>query len=148
MSQKLALYSKLVSDPTVPNIGELLDMLLDEFMAERGCFWLESQGAVIYRGDEELKMTYPFSRQVVGAAVKTRLGLVSFDVMEDDRIAPTESVKTTQIRSCLCVPARDEKGKILAVIYFDTKTSRSFSQENLDFLIELMAFYPGAASAS
>jgi GAF domain len=142
----LGIFKELISEATDESLARLLELLLEKFSAERGCIWIESRGKVIYRGNSELKMSYPFSRQVVRAAVRTRVGLVSFDVAEDDRFQPTESINATQIRSCLCAPARNAEGGILAVVYFDDKTTRGyFTEDNLNFLIALMAEFPGAA---
>ncbi len=147
MRSDFAICQELITESTDESLGQLMDLLLDKFSAERGCLWVEAMGKVIYRGDPELKMTYPFSRQVVLAAVRTRVGLVSFDVGEDDRFQPTESIMATQIRSCLCAPARNAEGVTLAVIYFDDKTTRgNFSREHLEFLIAIMAEFPGAVS--
>ena len=136
---------KLISEPSDQNLGQMLESLLNRFSAERGCIWIEENRNVVFRGSEELMMSYPFSREVVLAAVKTRLGFMSFDAVEDDRLEPTESIMATQIRSCLCAPARDKDGHVLAVIYFDDKTSRGvFTEEDFEFVVTLMSNYPGA----
>ena len=145
MTEQLEEYIKLISSPTEESIGSLLEKLLEHFSAERGCLWSGAEGSVVYRGNEELKMSYPFSRRIVLAAVKTRLGFLSFDLKSDDRIEATESIKATNIRSCLCAPARRGDGKVLSVIYFDDNTSRGvFTEEDLEFIVELMSHYPGA----
>lgn len=146
MKTDLETLKSLLSGATDQDLGRLLEILLEEFSAERSCLWVESSDKFLYRGDPGLAKTHPFSRQVVLAAMRARVGLVSFDVSEDERIQPTESITAGQIRSCLCAPARDSDGRVVAVIYFDDKTTRGlFSQQQLDFLIELMAHFPGAS---
>lgn len=138
-------FVELMSNPTEANLGLVLELMMEEAFAERGCLWIEESKSLIYRGDEELKARFPFSRQVVETALRSGRGFVSFDSRLDDRIKPAGSIAVNDIRSCVCSAARNEAGEVLAIVYFDNKTSAgNFTEEDLAFLNEVMARYPGA----
>lgn len=138
-------FKELMANPNEYNLGMVLELLMEEHFAERGCLWIEDKKSLIYRGDEELKARFPFSRQVVETALRSGRGFVSFDSRLDDRIKPAGSIAVNDIRSCLCSAARNEKGEVLAIVYFDNKTSAgNFTEEDLAFLNDVMAEYPGA----
>lgn len=141
----IAPFKELMAEPTEENLGSVLELLMEEAFAERGCLWIEASQSLIYRGDEDLKKRFPFSRQVVETALKTGRGFVSFDSRLDERIKPAGSIAVNDIRSCLCSAARNDKGEVLAIVYFDNKTSAgNFTEEDLDFLNQVMGEYPGA----
>ena len=138
-------YQALMSDPNEENLGQVLDLLMEELFAERGCIWVDGEATPIYRGDEELRERFPFSTQVVEAAMTNGAGFVSFDSQQDDRLGPTSSIAVNSIRSCLGAAARDEAGKVLAIAYFDNKTSAgNFTEKDLALVDQVMALYPGA----
>lgn len=142
-------FAEMLSDPTEENLGLALELLMEEHFAERGCLWLESEGSrsLIYRGDEELRDRFPFSRQVVDTALNTGRGFVSFNSQTDERLDVEGSVIFHGVRSVLCTAARDEQGNALAVVYFDNKSSAgNFTDEDLKLLDQVMALYPGAVS--
>lgn len=146
MEQNLKPFQELMANPTEENLGTVLELMMEESFAERGCLWIEDKKQLIYRGDEELKARFPFSRQVVETALRTGRGFVSFDSRLDERIKPAGSIAVNDIRSCLCAAARDAQGQVLCIVYFDNKTSAgNFTEEDLHFLNEVMALYPGAA---
>lgn len=144
-------FAELLSDPTEENLGLALEMLMEEHFAERGCLWIENEGGertLIYRGDEELKDKFPFSRQVVETALETGQGFVSFNPESDERFGPEASIISHGVRSVLCSAARDDSGKPLVVVYFDNKSSAgNFTSEDLKLLDQVMALYPGACPA-
>lgn len=140
-------FADMLSDPTEENLGLALELLMEEHFAERGCLWIESEGtrSLIYRGDEELRERFPFSRQVVDTALKTGQGFVSFNSQADDRLEPDGSIMFHGVRSVLCTAARDPEGQALAVVYLDNKSSAgNFTDEDLKLLDQVMALYPGA----
>lgn len=144
----IAGYKELMGDSIdKESLTTLLEQLMEAYFAERGCLWIEAWGDYLYHGDEELRDEFPFSTQVVEAAVTTGRGFVSFDSKLDDRIAPTGSIAVHKVRSCLCAAARDTEGSVLAVAYFDNKTSAgNFTEEDLASLETIMSHFPGATA--
>ena len=143
---ELAQYKELMENPTDENLSQVLELMMEQCFAERGCLWLEDGNRIIYHGDEQLRERFPFSTQIVNRAVETGRGFVSFDSQADERLEPEGSVIANDIRSCLCAASRDAEGKVLAVAYFDNKISAgNFNEKDLDLLAGIMALYPGAA---
>ena len=133
--------------PDRESLDTLLEQLMENFFAERGCLWVEEWQDYLYQGDEELRDEFPFSTQVVETAVKTGRGFVSFDSKLDDRIAPTGSIAVHKVRSCLCAAAKNASDETLAVAYFDNKTSAgNFTEEDLENLQKIMSYFPGAVA--
>lgn len=143
-----ATYRELMGDePDREKLSSLLEQLMEAFFAERGCFWVEAWQDYLYHGDEELREEFPFSTKVVESAVKTGRGFVSFDSSLDDRIETRGSIAVHKVRSCLCSAARDADEKLLAMAYFDNKTSAGhFTEDDLANLNRIMAHFPGAVT--
>lgn len=111
---------------------ELLD-------AERGCLMITLAGfeSLIYDGDEDLNLKFPFSRNVVGQAMVGRAGLVSFqspEQMEGEGIA---SMKAHGVRAALCAPLLGPNEEDFGVIYFDTRVGKEFEQRQLEEILKL-----------
>lgn len=141
--QSLEPFKKLFSQPNFSAHERLLGMLLDTFDAERGCLWLEKTEKLIYRGDESLRNTFPFSRSVFEHVLEEGKGFITFDPSSDDRIHPLSSMNLHNVRSALCAAARDAAGEVVAVAYFDNRISAPpFSENDLAFLSDVMKLFP------
>jgi GAF domain-containing protein len=107
--------------------------------AERGCLMVTRSGkeTLLYDGDQELNLKFPFSRNVVGQAMIGRTGLVSFQSpgqLEGDGIA---SMQAHGVRAALCAPLLGPKDEDFGVIYFDTRIGKEFSQEQLEKVLQI-----------
>lgn len=142
---ELDLYSELLEEPSVKVYGQILDLLMEEIFAERGCLWLETDNAFLYRGDEELRKRFPFSRQAVDEVLEHGRSFISFDTTQDTRLRPSGSIALNNVRSCLCAACRDSSGEVLVLAYFDNGMSAGeFSQRDLDYLKAVLSLVPGA----
>ena len=92
--------------------------------AERGCVMVTRAGRemVLFAGDDELNLKFPFSRSVVSEAMVGNTGLVAFDQgsAEGDDIS---SMAMHGVRTALCVPLIGPNREDFGVIYFDTRVS-------------------------
>lgn len=146
MSQRdLTPFGGLLAWPDRPALEKLLELLMEENFAERGCLWLEETHDLIYRGDESLRIEFPFSRRVVDSVLDKGRGFVSYDTRHDERLGPTGSIAMNNVRSCLCSAARDPEGGLVAIAYFDNCSSLgNFTREDLEFLDQVMALFPSS----
>lgn len=138
-------FRDLLRDPGVDDYQTLLELLLEELFAERGCMWLERENAFVYSGDEELRREFPFSRQAVDEVLEHGRSFVSYDTTSDDRVQPTGSIAMHKVRSCLCAACRDEEGQVLVLAYFDNgMSSGQFTERDLALLKKVLSLVPGA----
>ena len=142
---ELNAFKELLSQPTQADYEKVLEMLLEQMFAERGCMWLERENAFIYHGDEELRKTFPFSRQAVDAVLADGCSFISFDSSQDERIPDSGSIVMNKMRSCLCSASTDADGNVLVLAYFDNSmNSGPFSEADLQSLRQVLALVPGA----
>lgn len=142
-------FFQLTAAPGFGDYKSLLGKLLDVLDAERGCFWFEGQTELLYRGDESLRDSFPFSRTIFDRVLEHGNGFVTFDSASDDRMGPTSSVAMHNVRSALAAAAKDEKGKVFLIAYFDNRmTAPPFSKHDLDFLQAVLDSLPGATPHS
>lgn len=125
-------------------LGELLEVVMEEVFAERGCLLLTAKTGeyIVYRGPEDLRKKFPFSRLVASQVLSRGRGLVTYDVRQNAVTAASESIATYGVRSVLCVPiTRNED--TLGILYFDNHASAGmFSADDLALvrsLAELLA---------
>lgn len=146
--EQLAAYRELLTpELATANLERVLELLMEENFAERGCLWLEERHELIYIGDDTLRLEFPFSRRVVDSVLDRGRGFVSYDSSTDARLDPKGSVMVNNVRSCLCTAARSADGELLAIAYFDNRASvGNFTEKDLTYLNEVMALFPGAAS--
>jgi len=131
--------------PGTASYQEVLEMLVVEMSAERGCLWLEQENRLLYCGDEKLHRAFPFSRQAVDSVLDRGRSFVSYDTEQDDRLEPTGSIRVNKVRSCLCAACHDKSGELLALAYFDNGMSFGiFAEEDLNLLREVLSLVPGA----
>lgn len=142
-------FVELLDDAlSTANLERVLELLMEENFAERGCFWVPNRD-LVYCGDETLRLRFPFSRNVIKSVLNKGRGFVSFDAQADERLGPSQSIAANNVRSCLCSAARDSEGVILAIAYFDNQaTGGNFTIEDLDFLNQVMQCFPGAVPAA
>lgn len=145
-SYNLEAFKKFTSTPGF-DYKRLLGKLLDVLDAERGCFWFEGSEELIYRGDQTLRDSFPFSRTIFERVLEHGNGFVTFDPASDDRIEPMSSVAMHNVRSALAAAAKDDQGQVFVVAYFDNRmTAPPFSKDDLEFLQEVMDSLPGKPS--
>lgn len=144
---RLAPFKELFKNPKTEDYERILELLLEEHFAERGCLWLEEKQSLIYRGNEELRKEFPFSRQAVNEVLGQGRGFLSFNTELDHRVRPSGSIAMNKVRSCLCAASRDAKGEVILLAYFDNSMSvGNFSPEDLDFLQQVLDLAPGAVT--
>lgn len=142
-------FRKLLETPSVEAYGQVLDHLMEEIFAERGCMWLERENAFVYRGDEELRKSFPFSRQAVDAVLEQGRSFICFDSEQDERLRPSGSIAMNKVRSCLCAACIDSEGEVLVLAYFDNgMSSGEFSERDLEYLKSVLSLVPGAVPVS
>lgn len=145
VAETLELYRDLMDAPGTASYQEVLEMLVVEMSAERGCLWLEQENRLLYCGDEKLHRAFPFSRQAVDSVLDRGRSFVSYDTEQDDRLEPTGSIRVNKVRSCLCAACHDKSGELLALAYFDNGMSFGiFAEEDLNLLREVLSLVPGA----
>lgn len=128
----------LLESEQINVLEEILDLVMEEVFAERGCLWFHQTDRLIYCGDEELRKAFPFSRKVVYNVLDEGRGFVSWDPSVDARSSASKSLKTFGIRSVLCAPVQDRKGDMHAILYFDNGASEGvFGEDDLKFLTEV-----------
>ena len=141
-------YRELLKEPTQADYENVLVLLMEQMFAERGCLWLERENAFLYNGDEELRKTFPFSRQAVDSVLDQGRCFISFDATEDERIRASASIATNNVRSCLCAACRDSAGEVLVLAYFDNSlSSGQFTEDDLEHLREVLSLVPGAVGS-
>ena len=147
-SYNLDPFLSLIDQENFSDYRRLLSKLLDVLDAERGCLWLEGQDELVYRGDESLRESFPFSRSIFERVLEHGNGFVTFDPASDDRIGPTSSVAMHSVRSALAAAAKDAEGKVFIIAYFDNRmTAPPFSKEDLQFLQQVLDALPGAVAS-
>lgn len=140
-------FTDLTGQEGFSDYNRLLGMLLDVLDAERGCFWFEGTDELVYRGDQSLRESFPFSRSIFERVLEHGNGFVTFDPASDDRIGPTSSVAMHNVRSALAAAAKDSEGKVFTVAYFDNRmTAPPFSKDDLAFLQTVLNSLPGATA--
>ena len=145
VAETLELYRDLMDAPDSSSYQEMLEMLVVEMSAERGCLWLERENRLLYSSEEELHRNFPFSRQAVDSVLDRGRSFVSYDTESDNRLEPTGSIKVNKVRSCLCAACYDKDGELLAVAYFDNGMSFGmFAEDDLNLLREVLSLFPGA----
>ncbi len=146
---ELEFFRQLLASPSVEAYEQVLEHLMEEIFAERGCMWLERENAFIYRGDEELRKSFPFSRQAVDEVLEQGRSFICFDAEQDERLHPSGSIAMNNVRSCLCAACRDTDTNVLVLAYFDNGMSAGeFSERDLEYLRAVLNLVPGALAVT
>jgi adenylate cyclase len=134
---------QVLSATTLDDLNEFaLALVFDCVKAERGALLLRDGKTHELRpkllrdrdgrrlGSEELTVPTSMVREVVSRHV----GLLTSDALHDPRFEERASVRTSHIRSALCVPLWDA-GDILGVVYLDSRwQSYAFTRDDLALL--------------
>ncbi|MFL5342602.1 MAG: SpoIIE family protein phosphatase [Gemmataceae bacterium] len=124
-------------------LPKVLESLLNLFgQSDRGFVLLREQPggpllpkAVRHRNPFESGHLH-LSRTIIDHVVQTGKAILSADAGQDERFDTSQSIRSHQIRSIMCVPLVGEDGANLGVIQLDTKGSKDqFRQEDLDVLV-------------
>ena len=143
---KLQLYKEhLEKSANEDGYSFVLESLIENFGADRGCLWLERENKFLYRGDEVLRKKFPFSRLAVDAVLREKgRSFLSFAPENDPRISSRDSLEINQ-RSCLAAACNDAEKNFLVVAYFDRDAkSGQFNHQNLKTLKSVLSLVPGA----
>ncbi|MES1213507.1 MAG: SpoIIE family protein phosphatase [Singulisphaera sp.] len=123
-------------------LPKVLDSLFKVFLqADRGFIVLQEREngplipkAVKHRraGDEE---TIRISRTIISQVMKGKEAILSADAASDERFDSSQSIADFRIRSMMCAPLVDSKGRALGAIQIDTLDQRSrFQTDDLEVL--------------
>lgn len=90
--------------------------------AERGCMMVTREGneLILFAGDEDLNLKFPFSRSMVGEAMVGSTGLVSFQGEQQDNDT-LSSMALHGVRAALCAPILGPGQEDFGIMYFDTR---------------------------
>ena len=115
-------------------------MMTDYLQAERGCLLITQDGheLLLFHGDEDLNLKFPFSRSVVSEAMRGNTGLVSFQSPDSLNDGPVSSMALHGVRAAVCAPILGPNEEDYGVVYFDTRVEdKLFSYEQLQDVISL-----------
>ena len=147
-SSRLDPFKEMMARPGRPDYESVLEALLEEIFAERGCMWLEKDNAFLYRGDDELRKRFPFSRQAVDSVLEKGRSFIAYDDGGKEPASPTSSMLMNNVRSCVCAAAKNAQGEVLVLAYFDNgPESDPFSIEDLELVQGVLDMVPGAVSS-
>lgn len=111
-------------------LGRALESLMEEVFAERGCLVFIDDHH-IYRGDEELRVVFPFSSKVVADLLEDGIGLVSLDPEKEDEAS--SSMKMYGLRSAVAASIEDSEEELLGILYCDNRVSaEAFTKDDLE----------------
>jgi hypothetical protein len=145
LAPELDAYEDLLLSPDLASYQDVLELLVVELAAERGCLWLEREAELLHCGDPELHKAFPFSRQVVDSVLDQGCSFCSYDTAMDERLRPSGSIKVNKVRSCICAACYEESGDLLVIAYFDNSmNSKPFSEADLHTLRQVLSLVPDA----
>lgn len=121
-------------------LSKMLDGLLAIFPhADRGLVLLLEQDRLIpramkHRFDDQ--RTVRFSRTIIEQAMRDRQAILSEDAVTDSRLALTQSIESSQIRSVMCAPLLSQERKPLGVIQLDNQNPlNKFDDDDMQILV-------------
>ena len=148
-SSRLEPFKALMARPGRPDYENVLESLLEEIFAERGCMWLEKENEFLYRGDDDLRKRFPFSRQAVDSVLEKGRSFIAYDDGGNEPTPPSGSMVMNNVRSCVCAAAKNAQGEVLVLAYFDNGVeSDPFSMEDLELVQGVLDLVPGAVPSS
>ncbi len=122
-------------------LSAILDAALEFLEAERGFLvTVEEDRLFIPVARDFWKKDIPspafeLSRTVALEVVRHGTTLVTEDATEDPRFEEMASIHDLQIRSVLCVPLKDDQGRVTGAIYLDNRFSRGrFNDRDAEFM--------------
>jgi len=125
-----------------PLLNKVMDIAIETLTAERGFMLLKSSessgefSASVARNISEKKIAdiTEISSSVVKQVLAKGETILSYDALQDELFAGSESIAIQQIRSVACVPLRIKKRLIGAIYVDNSKKVGRFTQESVDFL--------------
>jgi serine phosphatase RsbU (regulator of sigma subunit)/pSer/pThr/pTyr-binding forkhead associated (FHA) protein len=123
-------------------LPKIADSLFQMFRQADRCFLIQQgEGTdrfmprVVKTRRAQDESTARFSRSIVRRCLEAAQAFLSDDASRDDRIQLSQSVVDFRIRSVMCAPLCDAKGKAFGVIQLDTQDrSKKFTQDDLKLL--------------
>ncbi len=120
-----------------PLLNKILDLALETLEAERGFIMLYSENSletVVARNIARKDILGETTISRSSAMEVARSGKPLVVSRTDDDLASHQSVVEFKISSLLCVPLA-VKGKILGIVYIDSRSGIVFSDDDLEFLV-------------
>ncbi|HBZ00694.1 MAG TPA: hypothetical protein DEO84_05145, partial [candidate division Zixibacteria bacterium] len=126
-----------------PLLNKIMDLALETLNGERGFIMLFSGSGKSDEKTLEPKVARNLAREdILSETTISRSS--ALDVANsgkplllgrsDDRVDPRQSMVTFRISSLLCVPLA-VKGDVLGIVYVDSRSGKTFTNEDLDFLV-------------
>jgi len=113
-------------------LRQILRTLSASVGAERASvLLLDERGEMVPHAVEPPGADPRISATVVGAALRSRAGILTFDAQQDMRFAQSQSVISQGIRSCLCAPIWADN-RILGALVLDRTFTDPFNAEDLE----------------
>jgi adenylate cyclase len=135
----------LVADSVDDVLVRVLDILFEALPVDRGFILLGGDGsdggelvceAARIKDRVQLRPSaeVPVSRTMLGAVMRERVALVTFDALSDQRLSGGESIRLHQIRAAMCTPLWSGD-HIIGVVQVDTPFHvGAFGEREVDFL--------------
>ncbi len=135
----------LVADSVDDVLVRVLDILFEALPVDRGFILLgtdASDGGELVCEAARIKdrvqlrpsAEVPVSRTMLGAVMRERVALVTFDALSDQRLRGGESIRMHQIRAAMCTPLWSGD-HIIGVVQVDTPFHvGAFGEREVDFL--------------
>jgi adenylate cyclase len=132
----------LVADSVDEVLVRVLDILFEALPVDRGFILLSDASSELvceaarFKDRVELRpsVEVPVSRTMLGAVMRERVALVTFDALSDQRLSGGESIRLHQIRSAMCTPLWSGD-HIIGVVQVDSPFHvGAFGEREVDFL--------------
>lgn len=132
----------LVADAVDDVLVRVLEILFEALPVERGFILLGDDAGELVCEAARIKdrvqirpsAEVPVSRTMLGAVMRERVALVTFDALSDQRLSGGESIRLHQIRAAMCTPLWSGD-RIIGVVQVDSPFHvGAFSEREVDFL--------------
>ncbi len=125
-------------------LSKILASVAEAVRAERSSLLLlDEKGVLVPRVHLPVDSPPRISASVVGAATRSRAGLLVMDAQQDERFSAAKSVFIQGIRSCLTVPIWAEN-RMLGMLVLDRGVVDPFTQDDLE-LVTVVAYQAALA---
>jgi adenylate cyclase len=132
----------LVADSVDDVLVRVLEILFEALPVDRGFILLGDDAGELVCEAARIKdrvqirpsAEVPVSRTMLGAVMRERVALVTFDALSDQRLSGGESIRLHQIRAAMCTPLWSGD-HIIGVVQVDTPFHvGAFGESEVDFL--------------
>jgi transcriptional regulator with GAF, ATPase, and Fis domain/serine/threonine protein kinase/Tfp pilus assembly protein PilF len=126
-----------------PLLNKIMDLALETLGGERGFIMLYSDSA----GSEEKVLEPKVARNLAREDILGETTISHSSAMDvagtgkplllgrsEDQVDPRQSMVTFRISSLLCAPLA-VKGEVLGIVYVDSRSGKTFTNNDLDFLV-------------